>query len=762
MPQGEYTLRYTYGDTRDTTNVPFALKYNGYDYIATKIEGQYDITKQIEIEEIKRSGQGLLQFILALDYSYSALETDVVLSNGVTKKRIDVEIEATRKLISALLSSGNNIYIGLVIFSGEAARVASLSRDEVFLNEVLDSLQRREALCYANTTLVGALRKAEESFYYNGPDANRAIVFISDGIPTKDDYRQIYSTDIDDFGEDYVLSVLEQIKNETIQKIKSTISNNIQLMCLLVETETEGEKQWVEEMYSQIEGLRHFTKKDGDELAKSIILDVQDWIEELTKISIDESKSCIVRGLEDVERRIAVDSNFVEIHEITGSIGNKYKLDNGKMINIEDAPSDNIIEGGVRKWFYNTDSKDFYYANINPDNIKDISTDNIASQLNTLEIINDITDPNIDVSNYLAQNQELVRELGERLYMTVQCGTFHIDSENLPSLPLTYDYDGTSYELKSTDSDTNTYIKGTYVKYELETNSETGETYKVYDENYTLTLTYLKTTHENVNLGLKRRSDFDLKPTITATNMKITLSTGQVLSYRKEDMGSEKMLYECIDSQIAQGAEVEVEYQIQVKNDSSYSCHYLELLAALPVELIYSDNAKLLTEPNVSNSDYGWTKTTCGELKDNGKISEGCSETYNNRTIVTLAKNVSLGSSAPYNAKIVLSRFLSSEDIISFENQASVEILGYTNTGFRREIELKKGGDDKSKALGVFPGNTYVDTNKNLHSEIDYAECTNKIAIVPPTGLSSNTKSIKSIYQFMNIILCDIKSVLKK
>ena len=315
LPEGEYTIQYKYGDTNDTSNIAHALKYNGYDYVVSEVNGNdYTVISNITKTEIERSGKGAMQFVIVLDCSTSARTINVTLGDGTTKRRLDVEIDATRKLINNLLNSGENIYISLVVFSGDAYRAASLTKDEVYLNSVLDYIQTHDDPLSENTYIIEALGKAEETFYLNNESSNRAIVLVSDGIPTKGldasgNVIQVYNTDPDDI----VLNTLNSVKNSTINKLQQLVNNNIKLMCLIVKSDDNDEQTWADDIFGNDSRINYISKQDGDELARSIILDIPEWIDEISVSGIDDSSAYILKGFEDIPRRVAVDSKFVKI-----------------------------------------------------------------------------------------------------------------------------------------------------------------------------------------------------------------------------------------------------------------------------------------------------------------------------------------------------------------------------------------------------------------------------------------------------------------
>lgn len=430
LPEGEYTVYYKYGDTNDTSRLVLALKYNGYDYIVSEIGGQ-DYSVNITKTEIEHSGKGAMQFMIILDISASAKNTYVTLGNGVVKRRLDVEIDATRKLIDKLFSSGENIYIGLVCFSGDAYRAASLTRDQGYLNKVLNYLQTNPNIPESpNSYISGALSKAEESFYLNGPNSNRAIVLISDGIPTKglDDSGNLIETYSDD-SDEVVMDTLKKVRKTTIKDIKKLLDDGIQFMPLIVESDEQDEVDWVKPIYTSDNRINFVTKKDGDSLVSSILIDIPKWVDKVSKYSESNSTPYVITGYEDAPRRKEVDGRFVEFN------------DDGS---------------------YKENTNKFYYAHTNPNDIKNISGQDIAGQINSLQIIDWLNSDSIsddDKYSIYNDNQQLISDIGNALYMTAQTGPYVINSPTLPEFPSTYSYNGKSYEKNSEDRQ-ETYATG--------------------------------------------------------------------------------------------------------------------------------------------------------------------------------------------------------------------------------------------------------------------------------------------------------------
>ena len=76
----------------------------------------------------------------------------------VTKSRLQIATDSAKELIEKLVESGENIYIGLVFFSGTSYRAVSLTKDTEILYQALDDIVSN-GWQTPNTNIVGALDK---------------------------------------------------------------------------------------------------------------------------------------------------------------------------------------------------------------------------------------------------------------------------------------------------------------------------------------------------------------------------------------------------------------------------------------------------------------------------------------------------------------------------------------------------------------------------------------------------------------------------
>lgn len=256
---GKYKVKFTYGlidsskidddmynnlacTSSNINALKEMIKYNGQDYLVSSVGGSGGISyvaQTYAIDQIiKRSGAGCAQIFLAIDCSYSMRNSKVTI-NGEEKTMLRAQIDAAKEMIQSLLDGKKNIYIGIVAFSGNAYRAASLTDKVDSLYEALEKIDTKG--WYApNTDVNLAVEKAYSSFSNNGENSNRYIMLLTDGIPTKYGMIQVYN------GEDEsdTYEKLVKISESTRDSIKDYVENkgvNIYGVCISNDNETEDE-----------------------------------------------------------------------------------------------------------------------------------------------------------------------------------------------------------------------------------------------------------------------------------------------------------------------------------------------------------------------------------------------------------------------------------------------------------------------------------------------------------------------------------------
>jgi len=648
-PPGSYSLEYIYGylsesdlNSLSTENVRKRLRYNGHDYITVKTPGNQDYEFVDVLEwEIMQGGKGAAQVYLALDCSVSMRRTKVT-QNGVTKTRLQVAAEAAKRLTEKLLDSGENIYVGLIIFSGTTYRAVSLTKEKNIIYNALDDIVSNEWQT-PNTNVVAALDKALESYANNDKEnSNRYLAILSDGSPTSDGVNQVYN----DMSDEEVLNVLEKVDRNTKNKVRKLRENGVKVFSLMVESDDEEENQCVREIFGQSDIF--ISTKDGNEMVERIEVDLKEYIITTTESKTYTSGGTILAGYEDADRRKEVDEKF-----------ETFKYDNT-----------------------------IYFSQI-------------------------------ENYNGTAIDKEQAYKLSQDTFMRVQGGTGY----NIDEMP-----EVTEEEVYNSEGELVAYIK------------------------------HIAVAYDGQNVYLAQRPALSMVVKTTATGLKVTLANGGTLDIHTRDWGSDLPIIQTIDGQLAHGATVLIEYTINIKNDSSIQCNYLELINYLPEQCLYIEDASFITTDG-TNNDVGWEVISSLEnlvYKNGiGYISENTLNTYRDRQAqrIVLDNNGQgengfyIAPGGEYQLKIVASRVITSlEEIRALQN--STEVLVYENSANRRMAYVKgiphpDYPNSNIKILeGVFPGDSQGE---------DFSKSTNGVFVIPPTGGQK--------YEIQNIILASILPV---
>lgn len=654
---GSYTVRFVYGDVEnadfnDVNEIKNILQYNGQDYMAVDLSDTVDSSNiNVEEEEVKLNGKSAIQMFLLLDCSYSARTTKVTLDNGTVKTRLELETEATFQLIESLLNSDENVYIGLIFFTGDCYRSVALTRNESKLKESLNEI-KNNSWNVPNTDIACALDKAKDSFYNNDKDnSNRVIALISDCIPTKYGDTKVYNNESE---EETINKLYNTIGPGTRKKVEELKNDGIKIMTLGIETNDDDANKFVSSIFQGTSDL--FVKsKDGYELVQAITKLLK---KQLLEIETEEKKYIS----EDVWESIRVD-------------------DEGRR---------EEVKKNFEKLFYQNTS--------------------------LFKVI--------DEYNASESSKQQAKTLSEKTKMYALKGEYVLEGDPI----------GRTTERQEVDKD--------------------GDT-----------ITY-HTTYEPIgyklNLGLCARPAADINLKTTITGLKFTLANGQILERDTREMNSEVPIVKYVDQEIVQGSTVELEYQIQISNNSSTQYSYMALINYLPYGFNYVPNNELITEERTNESYWGSSTVSMDDFYTAGLISQNTYNKYSNReAVISISDNGNQGKNGFYlapggkmNLKIVCSKLISNlGDIDDLEKDKNVtEVLAYSNISSRRMIKYKS---NNTNAYAIYPGDAQ-DTDCS-------ADTTNKASIIPPTGgISKNMNLLIAIVSLSSMIMILAVILLKK
>ncbi len=323
-----YQIEYYYGkiyegalEELSNEQIKNIIKYNGVDYLVSKISGKTNVIDGYTVDryEVTQSGTGVTQVMLMLDCSTS-MRNEYMKSDGTQKTKLQVAVDATKSLISQLLNSKNNIYIGLVFFSGKNYRAVSLTKNKEELVQALDDILNNNWWT-SGTNITSALDKAMNSFY---TEANRHIIIVSDGYPTKANKEdgsvvQLYSDD----SEEEFETKLRIMADLTKEKLKSILEegeeekkvNIISLMTLPDETQDDRETRDLVKYIFDLTGYENnmfkMVSDSSIELDDMIRDDIKVYIEKHSEGNIKtDTEYTPAIGYEDQDRYKRAIENF--------------------------------------------------------------------------------------------------------------------------------------------------------------------------------------------------------------------------------------------------------------------------------------------------------------------------------------------------------------------------------------------------------------------------------------------------------------------
>lgn len=769
------------------------LKYNGQDYYMTVSGSQVAGSELTWIRRIKEMKKSYTEIYILIDYSVSMRDE----TEGTA--RLDIVKESAKNFINSLFeNSEGNIAVGFIAFAYEAAIVKAPTEVR---QDVIDGIDNFAVYddgsnsgimyyngipCYgtfsalnhkAGTNIGGAVRKAKSSFL--SPDSNQIMVLFSDGCATAHDAmtEPVYSFDSDATIE----KALNEISDKTRDDLQSVVDSDVTLISILNETE-DVEREFVEKTFKNADGewIGSYYAVNYDErkaVEEALLNDVKKIIEseDYGLVTYDWSKEYY--GSDNVDRRKIVNGYYTDLYY--GKIGLFQVIDKLTGIKEKDVET-------VAKW-------------MDYENYPDLSAGEKEALYSTF------INSNI-VKKFMEDSWVNTEEFEVKLYKVtssaITCG-----SETLCTFTH-FSKDGEPYIRVSGGG---------------------------YDGEYKAGNVHITETTIELNAGLVKRDEFKLELEQKITGYRLTLSDGTVLlheispdanatvenldllkkwysqqlminSGKKDKINKEELieelkklditectnmpelLYLTVDMDILQGATLEVEYTIIIKNNSRNGTFSNEfaLINYFDDEVVYRPDNELLTEEG-TNKDYGWRQYTKQELVDNKYISENVKK-YGDDTCLYLnfnedtyrkfegitedgtvtdgdykAKtkyiNPVIGNNQERYVKVVLSRVLSPENIDDFTYKNQAEIIRYANNDSRR-INWIKEVDDATEYDYPIAGN-YIPTSIMEHlspeftnvGEIDTA-LAGAVKVMPPTGRRSYSrilsifKMIKNVFNF--------------
>ena len=317
----DYKVTYVYPDVSendinnissvdDAKKIQNKLKYNSYDYEHS--------TSKYTSTIISEGQQSVAQVILALDCSASMekqIKVQVNQNGTVIEKemsKLQVEKSIAQNIINELLSDTPNVYIGLVVFTGECYRYVGLTNNKDTLSRALTSNIEFNTKYYTNIS--GALEKAYNSFANN--NSNRYVFLLSDGLPTSDGdtNHALYATSDSNTElkkeNDRRLNLIAQKTKETILNLEN---DGIKIYSVISQEELdENDKEIFSYIFENNHKNNHTEKVENlSSVSKALVSEFKNLIkEDLKIISTEYSASTDAQHRSENNKLLDQDFNY--------------------------------------------------------------------------------------------------------------------------------------------------------------------------------------------------------------------------------------------------------------------------------------------------------------------------------------------------------------------------------------------------------------------------------------------------------------------
>ena len=695
--EGLHYLRFTYGTYEEncsTERLKKSVKYNGLDYTAI-MTGKQEVTNILTTTKTTYTTIEKTIIRSGSGCSQVVIALDISYSTWVDgNTALENEKEAAKELIRSLLDEQKNIYISIVVFAGGKNNASGT----YVVNGIANTSNATSVRIISFTNNEERLIQAIDAIQVRGEDKTKGYLNVCDFIA---------GTNIEaglQVAQDTFVKPPEG--QEDVEYLKNII-------LLSDGAPTTDNNPMNEQIYSD----------DSDEVIEA----------KLSQIA-DNTHNKLVELVND---GVNVFSYVVESEDeyLQGIIEKIFNPRN---------ESESKLEG---KWFHSNEA----------DAVEIIKTDIAATVKETIEK----TQETIVDTETIEKAEELVQ---------LFAGVENEERRN----ELTNYYNELNYENVST-------IEKAF----LDTTNEQefrGNAMRFLDDTWMsvdVESPYLITKSGDVarpytgqDLVLDEREKFELTTDIKVTGFRLTLSDGTIL--KEESVGSfcdgdlqpleriqlddikssplAPIYMQSIDAEISNGATVEIEYTIIVKNETAVPAQSFTILNYLTnlsksdtlSTLHYDGNTKMITD-SYTNQDYGWKAKAKSELRNNGKLVSDSvwdnlynayyiESTYDCNNTNGPLRGGKLYSNGERYIKVVLSKVLSAVDEQS-EFSDSVEIVKYKNDlGVRMRTPYTETGKLYKLYMGIIPGNGNESFSTTPVAERDYAEAMS-VFVLPPTGI---------------------------
>ena len=784
---GKYKIRFEYGKNLNENDYKLnkdTLKYNGQDYSMVFSENSVSGIELNYLRKIKEIEKSFTEVYVLIDYSATMRE----FTEG-DKSRLEIVKASAINFVNSLFEEAEgNLAVGFIAFGYESVivkRPTNVSEDvvsaiqEFTVTSGVGMYSGKEAPNFSKlnnkvgTNIGGAVRKAKEN--YLSEKSNKVMVLFSDGAATAHELvESIYQDDTD--GE--ISSKLDRVANYTRSDLKSVVEADISLISILNKTENI-EKEYVNKSFKDDTGnwIGSYHEVDylnEEAVREALLSDVKKEIEESDSEFLNYKEEKDFKGNDNKERRKQVNENYKQIYYEKISL---FKIID--KLNGEKSNDINIVSNYIEKENdYSEEQKIDIYKNFISD-----ENDSLKSEVESF------------IENTWMQTEEREIALYKINYSdgkvsSITCGgetsyTFsYYEKDGIEYCSV----NGTEYKVSNVSvSETKINLDGIFIKrddFKLELEQRiTG---------VRLTLSDGTILYEEISSNAKdvakqneeiKKAYCEMLKKASVPNIKNALNIEEVNIYIPDSVTM------VVDTDLLQGATLEVEYTFIIKNNSGNATfsNEISIVDYFDDGMVYREDSDLISE-NGKNSDYGWKVLTTDYLYEKDSITgkgKYVSEDVNrNKNLKCLYVNYTekgyrqaerisddgntedfdikskylnpvIGNNGQRYAKVVLCRVLGAEILDSFIYRNQAEIIEYSNNNYRR-INLLSGDGTRVDTLYSISGN-YVPTSffeklsdsfTNI-SEID-TSVSNPVSIIPPTG-EKKKKHIKSL-AFISVI----------
>lgn len=695
----DYSVGFDFG-----TNSEYRYRYNGQDYSA-HVE---NMDSNIDVKPIFR-GKGVTQVYLAIDFSTSMYSQKT--NDG--RRRIDAIADSVKKLIKDLKElpeETNNLIVGIIAYAGSARIAIHLTNDFENMESKIDELVDKYTPSAGTTPGLDIIVANE----YGIQPESKIGTNISAAI------EKAISTGFYDIEDDNKLIILfsdgaPSVHNEFPQVYGNSPTKNTELMNIAKRTNKDIKEIDTEE-YGLIPVL--IESYDGDEIAT------------------------VEATFDGIEKNTFADDSDIIINEISEMIKNLIKdelIEDGYCFMGAEAYQ-GTADNPARRATVNNNYEQLYYG--------------LLEDFRGIDSISDYRPPENEAEfidkTWMKTTQHPISKLNDAGEEVAP----YIKPFKIKKLP-----EGNCPSHENCDR----IDKGEGIVSSSPTKIVMA--HQIYQHNHYVPRSYV------LNFYLARRQEFELTLNEYVTGTRVTLNDGTVIhenilpKNKVENIANKNLPYPIIvDEVLLHGAVVEIEYAIEIKNTTNIKAKKFSIVDYLDDEnLVYNPDTRLLTNPDMTNSQYGWYKpydwsqpygwneVAINKLKATnlsgretafGKGIIGKDKNWNELTfkdencLKVDINNEPLEVGHSKLLRVVLSIVIDNSKDINFNYINHSEIVGYSNIYGPEEETFGRRMEKVINVSGGMPEYTHlIAGNKGLNTPVEADEDMSLVVqVMIPTG----------------------------